>query len=67
VRYLLDTHIALWAVYQPEALPRKAQRALLRDDTKAHISVTSLWEIALKNTRKPGILPPVADARADFE
>jgi PIN domain nuclease of toxin-antitoxin system len=66
MRFLLDTHIALWAVYKPDALPKKAQRAMLREGAELYVSAASLWEIALKNTKKPGLLPPVAEARDDF-
>lgn len=66
MRLLLDTHIALWAVYQPEKLPARALSLLLAEGAEVWISVASLWEIAIKNSKFPGHLPPVAQIRVDF-
>jgi len=66
VRYLLDTHIALWATYQPRKLPVRAKALLTTPDLEVHVSAASLWEIAVKNAAQPGELPPVAQAIADF-
>ena len=46
---LLDTHIALWAVFGHRRLPPRA-RALISDPQNAvTVSVASLWEIAIKH------------------
>jgi len=66
VRYLLDTHIALWATYQSRKLPARARAALSDEGAEGYVSAASLWEIALKNTMQPGELPPVRQAIADF-
>lgn len=66
MRLLLDTHIALWSVYEPDRLPYRARALLTAPGAEAFISVASLWEIAIKNSKHPGLLPPVAIARADF-
>lgn len=66
MRLLLDTHIALWAVYQSGKLPSIARKLLLQANVEAFVSSASLWEIAIKNAAKPGSLPPVREARADF-
>ncbi len=48
MKYLLDTHILLWASGKPEALSKTA-RALLEDPASELIfSAASLWEIAIK-------------------
>ncbi|CAN1536381.1 COG3744 PIN domain nuclease, a component of toxin-antitoxin system (PIN domain) [Caulobacteraceae bacterium] len=45
---LLDTHLLLWAVSEPERLSREA-RSLLEDlENQLVFSVASLWEIAIK-------------------
>jgi PIN domain nuclease of toxin-antitoxin system len=46
---LLDTHVALWAVFDDNALGRNAKRLVLRasDDNELAISAVSFWEIAL--------------------
>ena len=35
MRLLLDTHIALWAVYQPEKLPARALHLVTHDSKVA--------------------------------
>ena len=45
---LLDTHLLLWAVSEPDRLSREA-RSLLEDlENQLVFSVASLWEIAIK-------------------
>ena len=66
MRYLLDTHIALWATYQPRKLPAQARTLLTASNLEVHVSAASLWEIAIKNSMQPGELPPVSRAITDF-
>jgi PIN domain nuclease of toxin-antitoxin system len=47
-------------------LPARATTLLTDSGTEAFVSVASLWEIAIKNGRRPGAFPPVADVRAVF-
>ncbi|TWT21098.1 type II toxin-antitoxin system VapC family toxin [Luteimonas marina] len=48
MKYLLDTHLLLWAAAEPKRLPEKA-RALLEDaDNVLLFSAASLWEVAIK-------------------
>ncbi len=50
MRFLIDTHLLLWAAGQPERLP-PAARSLL--ESPAHdlwFSAASLWEIAIKRS-----------------
>jgi PIN domain nuclease of toxin-antitoxin system len=47
--FLLDTHLLLWAVREPERLP-DAARALLADpESELVFSVVSIWETAIKS------------------
>ena len=48
---LLDTVTFLWAVSSPERISRKAMSALTRSSAVREISVISLSEIAIKQTR----------------
>lgn len=66
MRYLLDTHIALWATYKSRKLSARARALLVAEGTEVHVSAASLWEIAVKNAAKPGELPPVSKVIADF-
>src|SRR6266540_4019297 len=47
MKILLDTHVFLWAIAQPQRLSTKV-RKYLESDHGPLISVASLWEIALK-------------------
>jgi len=49
LKLLLDTHLLLWAVGQPNRLPAEA-RALIDDPRNEPVfSAASLWEIAIKS------------------
>ncbi len=45
--YLLDTHILIWLLDEPEQLSRKAY-ALIKTSEPLYVSIASLWEIAIK-------------------
>jgi PIN domain nuclease of toxin-antitoxin system len=47
VRLLLDTHIWVWSLIEPERLSRSVSRALSRADTELWLSPISIWEFAL--------------------
>ena len=48
MKYLLDTHLLLWAAAEPKRLP-EAARALMEDaDNTLLFSAASLWEVAIK-------------------
>jgi PIN domain nuclease of toxin-antitoxin system len=47
-RYLIDSHIFLWAIDAPEKL-LASERALLEDDANGiAVSVASFWELSIK-------------------
>ena len=48
MRLLLDTHAALWALFDPERLSRAASDALTENTSDIRVSVVSAWEIAIK-------------------
>lgn len=47
---LLDTHILLWAAYEPSRLSEKAREMLMDTGNTLHFSVASLWEVAIKSS-----------------
>lgn len=48
MKYLLDTHLLLWAAAEPKRLPKKA-RPLLEDAGNTLLfSAASLWEVSIK-------------------
>ncbi|MEO8661330.1 MAG: type II toxin-antitoxin system VapC family toxin [Bryobacteraceae bacterium] len=46
--YLLDSHVVVWAMRDPERLSRKAHRLCEDSATKRVISAAALWELAIK-------------------
>jgi len=47
--YLMDTHVLLWAMFEPGKLSQLVQEIIADSSTSKFISVTSVWEIAIKN------------------
>jgi len=50
MRILLDTHILLWAIAEPQRLPKKTARALTEVGASAWFSAASYWEICIKQS-----------------
>ena len=48
MQLLLDSHSLLWAVFDPKKLSVEAQKAIANNDNVVYTSITSLWEIAIK-------------------
>lgn len=53
MKLLLDTQIALWVVTGNARLSRRA-RTLLDDGDDPHVSVVTIWEIAIKHALQRG-------------
>jgi PIN domain nuclease of toxin-antitoxin system len=50
VKFLLDTHVLLWAAGQPERLSTAARRLLNNPKNELLFSAASLWEITIKKS-----------------
>ncbi len=50
MRYLIDTHLLIWAMACPERLPNGLAALLDAPDTTPLFSVASLWELMQKRT-----------------
>jgi PIN domain nuclease of toxin-antitoxin system len=48
MRFLVDTHVILWAAGQPDRLPAEARQLLVDPGNELVFSAASLWEIAIK-------------------
>ncbi len=59
---LLDTHIVLWAITEPNKLSKKALELLEDNNNNFYVSIASVWEVAIKNIRHPEDIP-----MSDFE
>jgi PIN domain nuclease of toxin-antitoxin system len=54
VTFLLDTHLLIWAVREPEQLSAEALNLIDDNDNELVFSVISIWETAIKSAfRKP--------------
>lgn len=62
MQLLLDTHIALWALYQPESLPSPARDLLEDSDNELFVSTAAVWEVAIKHAKWPADMPTPAEA-----
>ena len=57
MRYLVDTHVLIWAVSCSEKLSAVARRALAQVDGSYFFSPVSVWEIAIKHGKHPDDMP----------
>lgn len=48
MKYLLDTHVLLWTLFDEEKLSPKAKGIIEEPDNKLFISLVTYWEISLK-------------------
>lgn len=48
MKYLLDTHVWLFAIDDPKLLSSKVRRILEDERNEFHLSIASVWEIAIK-------------------
>ena len=49
MKYLLDTHLLLWAIAGDKRFPAKVRALLAEDGAEAFFSAASVWEVAIKN------------------
>lgn len=50
---LFDTHLLLWALVEPEKLPKKVKEFLQNPKVKIYYSIVSMWEVAIKHAKHP--------------
>jgi PIN domain nuclease of toxin-antitoxin system len=66
VRLLLDTHIAIWAALDPDALTEAERRHMAGADVPLVLSAVAVWELRLKwhsfhiSGRRKGPVDPAA-------
>ena len=48
MKYLLDTHVFLWATGESKRLPKKVLTTLENAENVIHVSSITFWEIAIK-------------------
>lgn len=47
---LLDTHVLLWAIYQPARIPENWVAKLVDRNNPVFFSAASIWEVAIKSS-----------------
>ena len=66
MRYLLDTHIVIWAMVGSEKLSGRV-RAILQDSgNEFFVSSASLWEVAIKHHARPLDVPVTVEQMIRF-
>jgi PIN domain nuclease of toxin-antitoxin system len=50
VNYLLDTHILLWTLVDPNKVPEPMRRIVEDTGNRVWFSAASIWEIAIKHS-----------------
>jgi len=50
MRFLLDTHILLWAAGSPEKLSQQAKTIIEESENELFFSAANLWEISIKKS-----------------
>jgi len=48
MKYLLDTHSLLWALFAPEKLSADARKEIVNPENDISVSVIAFWEISFK-------------------
>ena len=67
MKYLVDTHVLIWAVLNSSKLTPRARELLSDARSEYYFSTASLWEIAIKRAKNPDKIPIAAwDALALF-
>lgn len=65
LRLLLDTHVVIWALSDPERLSAKTRAAIEAEENEIFVSVVSPWELAIKGPREGLRLPDNLEAEVD--
>lgn len=57
MRILIDTHMLLWSILQPEKLPPLASQLITNSSNGIAYSAASVWEIEIKHLTRPDKMP----------
>lgn len=63
--YLLDTHVLLWWLLEPEKLTTLEYEAIENQKNDIYISAASIWEIAIKASLKKLSVPDAFQKEID--
>jgi PIN domain nuclease of toxin-antitoxin system len=65
LRLLLDTHVLIWALSDPNRLAARTRAAIETEENDVFVSVVSPWELAIKGAREGLRLPDDLMAELD--
>ena len=51
MKYLLDTHIILWALLDDKSLDKKVKEIILNKNNEIYYSTVSSWEVEIKHQK----------------
>ena len=57
MRILLDTHVAIWAIFDSRRIPTNVRDALEDIGNEVLYSIVSVWEIEIKHLAHPDNMP----------
>lgn len=57
MKYLLDSHILIWALFADEKLPHEVYAIINAPENEIYYSAVSVWEIGIKHSKSPGKMP----------
>ena len=61
MRIILDTQTALWFVYSTSKIPSNIAEIITSDNNEIYVSIASIWEVEIKNRKKPNEMPTTGD------
>lgn len=64
MRLLLDTHVAIWSLMEPERISAEGRSLILDPGNIVHVSAASIWEIAVKFPLDRKTAPPFSASEA---
>ena len=64
MRLLVDTHVAIWLVTEPERIPSEITELLSDGQNEVFVSAATVWEIAIKRPLKRADAPPFSAQQA---
>lgn len=52
MKYLLDTHVIMWALIDSPKLSKEVKQILLNNDNTIYYSTVSAWEVEIKHLKR---------------
>lgn len=52
MRYLLDTHVFIWAMENKKRLPESIKNEIINPSNTIFVSVATVWELIIKSAKK---------------